>query len=457
MNQKNTIIEKDWQNAYKWQFQAYPFFTSVYVAASTQKIDSKYSIFFDDAINYFHDGNLILFKKSGTILKVGSRIIKETLMGKTEYLNDLISLQHELENAIKVCHIARRNNENELGKWWDKTESALFHTTNLLFSFDYPFDNFLMELSKKRPNDFHFLINKINDNQPSFMTEAVTYLYKLNKKNKNFDVIFTKFIKKFSWLQNTYSGPSPLTISWLKKYLHNLKIETSSSSNKKINVKLSRDYGSLIKLARTAAIVRDKKKELLLVAVDLMDAWLKNICRQHHFSYKCLRWLTVDEIKNLVFNNQTSYLAAAEKYEKNRRRFGLMFSPGYIDVSQKTWEQVLSINNKRDSEILHGVSASPGVYTGKINVVLNAQAGIKNFKHGEILVTSMTRPEFLPLMSKAGAFITEEGGISCHAAIVAREMKKPCIIGIKNATKILKNGDLVKVDAKSGIVTKLIK
>ncbi len=64
----------------------------------------------------------------------------------------------------------------------------------------------------------------------------------------------------------------------------------------------------------------------------------------------------------------------------------------------------------------------------------------------------MTTPEMVPAMKKAGAFVTDEGGVTCHAAIIAREMKKPCIIGTKIATKVLKTGDMVKVDAEKGIV-----
>jgi pyruvate,water dikinase len=64
----------------------------------------------------------------------------------------------------------------------------------------------------------------------------------------------------------------------------------------------------------------------------------------------------------------------------------------------------------------------------------------------------MTRPEYLPAMKKAAAFVTDEGGITCHAAIVAREMGKPCIIGTKVATKVLKNGDLVEVKGNHGVV-----
>ena len=73
-------------------------------------------------------------------------------------------------------------------------------------------------------------------------------------------------------------------------------------------------------------------------------------------------------------------------------------------------------------------------------------------KKGEILVTEMTSPDYVPAMKKALGIITDEGGLTCHAAIVARELKVPCIIGTKFATEILKNGDLVKMNASSGIV-----
>ena len=74
------------------------------------------------------------------------------------------------------------------------------------------------------------------------------------------------------------------------------------------------------------------------------------------------------------------------------------------------------------------------------------------FQDGAILVTTMTTPEFVPIMKKALAVVTNEGGVLCHAAIVARELKKPCIIGTKIATQILRDGDLVEVDAEKGVV-----
>ena len=65
----------------------------------------------------------------------------------------------------------------------------------------------------------------------------------------------------------------------------------------------------------------------------------------------------------------------------------------------------------------------------------------------------MTQPTFAPILEKAAAVITDEGGITCHAAIIARELKKPCIIGTKIATQVFKDGDMVEVDAEQGIIT----
>ena len=92
-----------------------------------------------------------------------------------------------------------------------------------------------------------------------------------------------------------------------------------------------------------------------------------------------------------------------------------------------------------------------GENAGTVRVV-KLEADIAKVKKGDILVAPMTIPNFMPAMENAIAFVTDEGGITCHAAIVAREMHKPCIIGTKIATQVLKDGDLIEVDAEKGVV-----
>lgn len=104
--------------------------------------------------------------------------------------------------------------------------------------------------------------------------------------------------------------------------------------------------------------------------------------------------------------------------------------------------------------VVKGNIASKGYAKGYVRQVLGYKH-MKNFQQGEILVSSMTMPDFIPAMKKAAAIVTDEGGITCHAAIIARELKKPCIVGTSIATSVFKNGDLVEVDAIKGIVRKI--
>ncbi|HCU70492.1 MAG TPA: hypothetical protein DIC35_01910, partial [Candidatus Moranbacteria bacterium] len=103
------------------------------------------------------------------------------------------------------------------------------------------------------------------------------------------------------------------------------------------------------------------------------------------------------------------------------------------------------------SDEVSGDVAFPGIAKGKV-VIHMSWTGITEIEDGDVLVTSMTNPQMIPMLKKASAIVTDEGGITCHAAIISRELKKPCIVGTKNATQVLKNGDMVEVDAENGVV-----
>ncbi len=104
-----------------------------------------------------------------------------------------------------------------------------------------------------------------------------------------------------------------------------------------------------------------------------------------------------------------------------------------------------------DVSEIRGMIACPGKVKGEV-VVINKRSEFDKMKKGAILVTVMTRPEFVPLMKQAAAVVTDEGGITSHAAVVSRELKVPCIIGTQIATKKLNDGDEVFVNADHGVV-----
>jgi pyruvate,water dikinase len=122
------------------------------------------------------------------------------------------------------------------------------------------------------------------------------------------------------------------------------------------------------------------------------------------------------------------------------------------DFDQFFKELNTAVAKRSESDVLKGQIANKGKAKGIVRIVLDPHDD-KGFKDGDILVTSMTRPEFVPLMRRAAAVVTNEGGITSHAAIVSRELRIPCIIATKIATQFLKDGDMVEVDADQGIVT----
>lgn len=105
--------------------------------------------------------------------------------------------------------------------------------------------------------------------------------------------------------------------------------------------------------------------------------------------------------------------------------------------------------------LVKGLPASPGVACGKVHVIIDPK-DIHEFKEGEILVTTMTAPDWVPAMKKAIAIVTDAGGMTCHASIVSRELGIPCIVGTKSrsveVTKTLKTGQEITVDAQNGVV-----
>ncbi|MCP8308581.1 MAG: phosphoenolpyruvate synthase [archaeon] len=112
-------------------------------------------------------------------------------------------------------------------------------------------------------------------------------------------------------------------------------------------------------------------------------------------------------------------------------------------IQAKPIERVIAIK---------GLPASPGVHIGQAKVTISPEEAAKLMKQGDILVTRMTNPDWAPYMRVAGSIVTDEGGMTCHAAIVSRELGIPCIVGTGSATKVLVTGNSYTVDAKSGVV-----
>ncbi|MDO8536840.1 MAG: PEP/pyruvate-binding domain-containing protein [bacterium] len=227
---------------------------------------------------------------------------------------------------------------------------------------------------------------------------------------------------------------------------------------------LSRAWPALVLSNVSANIRRDKTNEEMAeeayrlrantdrVLYDASAYFLKILRSKIKREFiKHLEFLTLEEIISARFPREE---------ELAKRHLGYIYFRGKVyagDVAEFLERLNILLEDETSAEnvdAINGSVARPGKAEGKVKVVFE-YGQMDKVEDGDILVASMTTPNFLPAMKKAAAFVTDEGGITCHAAIAAREMNKPCIIGTKIATKVLKDGDLVEVDADKGIVRKI--
>lgn len=167
----------------------------------------------------------------------------------------------------------------------------------------------------------------------------------------------------------------------------------------------------------------------------------------------------LEELFSLLQKNIT-----VDKKIIEQRKQGFAFWIDHGDphlVVGKPYEHIVQMMNAKhkhdESQELRGRSASKGVAKGRVRIIRHNERDIseqiQKFRDGEVLVTEMTRPQTITACRRAVAIVTDEGGVTSHAAIVARELNIPCVIGTQHATKMLHDGMLVEVDADSGRVS----
>ncbi len=199
---------------------------------------------------------------------------------------------------------------------------------------------------------------------------------------------------------------------------------------------------------------REERKKFNTMGFHVLDLILRWVELQTGIPHKYLTYLDFDEVENVL-----SGLIPTAVLKKRRERGLLAALSG---TTKRIFEAEEATSLKADLEaslsesnahelIIPGQTACPGHAKGIARIILT-QEDFSRFQEGEILITGMTRPEFLPVMKKASAIVTNEGGITCHAAIVSRELGIPCLIGTKNATQRIKDGELIEVRASHGTV-----
>ena len=224
-------------------------------------------------------------------------------------------------------------------------------------------------------------------------------------------------------------------------------------------IPLNKNQIHLFEVAKEAMYQRGWSKEHQFMVFYLIYLILKEIARRLNISTKQAMYMLSHEIISAL------KLKEIDNDNLNDRfKFGLMIIEGkdsYFLTGKKAKEFMFAVNLKEENKInleniteIKGQTAVKGNVRGKVKIINNV-AEMNKMEAGDILVSEMTIPEIVPAMKKAAAIIADRGGITCHAAIVSRELGIPCIISTKIATQVFKDGDMVEVNTDNGIVKKL--
>ncbi len=279
-------------------------------------------------------------------------------------------------------------------------------------------------------------------------------------------------VSNYAWLNIQYMIGKPWSIDdfFLRlKRVSNPEEELGEQEEKKAETEqgvqkiikkfnFSKKMVGIVEAVREYVFLRTYRKDVTTLSDYKIRPLLSEIGRRFGFSFEEITFYLAEEIYELLTNGKKLKKTAIKERMDD---FAILADKKGVKVIvgkslkdyKKVWGERIVKEKIRE---LQGDIASKGYGKGKVRVLVDRKL-IPSLQQGEVLVTTMTTPDFVPAMQKAVAIVTDEGGILCHAAIISREFGIPCIVGTENATKIFKDGDLVEVDAEKGVVKKLEK
>ena len=318
-------------------------------------------------------------------------------------------------------------------------------------------DSLLNELERKSKADqFTYFLNILM--QPTmefFISSFQRSLLEVKQKKKRIE----EHLKEFFWIKSDWSSGTTYTkkmaLEDIKEAGKNTFTERQLAINKSAKLKaykelcLSKELRNLFEILDFVSYWQDSRKTVMLTGCWLIEKYSEEISTRAKIKPVLLKYMLPDEINSIASINK--------RILEQRRNGSLYLYSGKVRkilTGEKYIIFMKQLSKHENSNIVReitGICASIGKAIGRVNICLKKE-DIVLVKEGDILVTTMTRPEFLPAMRKARAIVTDEGALTCHAAIISRELGKPCIIATRSATKLLKNGQVVEVNANHNMV-----
>lgn len=284
-----------------------------------------------------------------------------------------------------------------------------------------------------------------------------------------------KHLKKWQWIPFAYLGPAYKIEHYLRlwrqqildgvdpqKEIYTRQRKPNEIKREKLRIKKVLNIGAIdskvFDVTADIIFLKNYRKDCSFHGFYTLDKIYAEIGRRKYLSINQLQVMTYLEIINMMKSGRDADLSIVNDRLKNDSV--LLHENGLLKVL--SGKEAKAFLEKEDADIeketidvlakeFKGVCACSGKASGPIKII-NTPEEMGKMDVGDIMLSHTTFPSLVPAMKKAAAIITEDGGVTCHAAIVARELNTPCVTGIKLLTRIFKDGDMVEVDANTGVV-----
>ncbi|NOQ37293.1 hypothetical protein GQ472_00265 [archaeon] len=282
----------------------------------------------------------------------------------------------------------------------------------------------------------------------------------LNEKASKIDVKDTEAVKRlweeYRWLSCLDIHKVPWTLKGMRDFIKKAEPikHPKYSFEEALNIAGLKDKKDMFEMIRELAYIRDARDDYRRKGVFNASPLFDEIAKRAGITHKQVAYLTENEIIDFL---ECRNIIGSSVLDERKKGFLLYANNGNIICKEGNVEKEIKhfgIEIEALPVSLKGTVGCSGRTTGTVKIVRTIHDIIK-VEDGDILVAVVTHPDYVIAMRKAAAIVTDEGGALSHAAIVSREMGIPCIVGTGMATRALKNGDMVSVDANRGIVKKL--
>jgi phosphohistidine swiveling domain-containing protein len=418
-----------------------------------------------------------------------------------EIFQDKKSFEYICKKSIKTIQISKKEADNIFKKNLQKVSNKeLFEMLDDIYK-KLTEMNLWGHLVNLTDFDHNMLSNKINsllknkvkDLKPSEAFVILTTPLKINllkqqeidffklldfvqkvKNPKIIDKAIEDHKKKYDWISFKYDGPTIHDKNYFKQLIDSEikqeikgyeQLEKIRQKRKKLmkeqkelirKLDLTNKEIHLIDVAKECMYIKAQRKDIVFYVSRKTDPLIKEIGKRINLSKSQVRSIILPEIKKALLENKDFSNQANDRIKHSIIVYDNEETFVYSGKEAKEMAKKIYEDEAEDNITeLKGSPACTGEAKGRVKIIQVIE-DMKKMNQGDILVSTATQPDLMPAIKKSSAIITDEGGITCHAAIVSRELNIPCIIGTKIATKVLEDNDFVEVDAKKGII-KIIK